>query len=463
MERLEHAEISRPRSFSGQCAQVLGWQVPLAAFDPHEVFGSCAFFEVCSTYFIRELVAACGPAVWKGQTFGQGTTVYREGDSGASMFIVVRGEAEAAGPGGGPGQLLGAGSFFGEAQLLGVQALRGETITADRPLRLLEVTCSAFTRLLQHTSEQEDSARPQLHTFSNERRHFEQLTAQLFGARRRGAPRVAKEKTTGAGAAPGDQEGDVSATTQVHIGALHRARELGPPSTPSPRQHHRTRPRISFLASGAPAAPPQAQEVCGLQNPRLWREARDRMTKVLISGGLPGGALACESYHQRLSESIKDDLQKGYLVPADVARRARTNMSAQQAIWTDRRRQQSGATPTSPQGHEGKTLFQAMKIAAAKDQSRPGTSSAKGALDSTVDADEGQRNMLSLQLLPGIDVMSVEQKHALAHDLEQRLLRQSSARRWKSATGVIRASSIRLLGVARDAQDAEAGHMSSTA
>lgn len=286
-DRPDHAQTSRPRSFSGQCAQVLGWQAPLSAFDPHEVFGSCAFFEVCSTYFIRELVAACGPAVWKGQTFGQGTTVYRKGDSGASMFVVVRGQAEAAGPGGGPGQMLGAGSFFGEAQLLGVLPVRGETIRAHRPLRLLEVTCSAFTRLLQHTSEQEDSARPQFHTFSNERRHFEQLTARLFrpSERRRGAPRAAKERAAGAGAAPGEQEGgDVSASTQMHMSALLRARESGPPSSPSPRQQHRARPRISFLHSGAPAAPPQAQEVCGLQNPRLWRGARPHDEGAVVGG-----------------------------------------------------------------------------------------------------------------------------------------------------------------------------------
>ncbi|CAK0799853.1 unnamed protein product, partial [Prorocentrum cordatum] len=319
------------------------------------------------------------------------------------------------------------------------------------------VTCSAFTRLLQHTSEreehhqhpseQEGHARRQFHTFSNERRHFEQLTARLFrpSERRRGAPRVAREKTTGTGGA-GEQEGDAA--------ALPRARELGPPATPSPRQQHRARPRISFLQAGAPAAPPQAQAVCGLQNPRLWREARDRMTRVLVSGGLPGGALPLEGFHQRLAESIRDDLQRGYLVPADVARRARTNMSAQNAIWTERRRQQSGV---SPKGQESKTLFQAMKVAAAKNESRPGTSSARGAPEGPADTDEEQRHMLSLQLLPGIDVMSVEQKHALAHDLEQRLTKQCGARRFKSAVGVVRASSIRLVGAARDAPVAEAG------
>lgn len=80
--------------------------------------------------------------------YGSGEIIAREGDPGASMFVVLRGEASVT-VAGADGEVarLHAGAFFGEMSLL-TGDRRSATVTAATDCELLEIGVDAFRRVV---------------------------------------------------------------------------------------------------------------------------------------------------------------------------------------------------------------------------------------------------------------------------------------------------------------------------
>jgi CRP-like cAMP-binding protein len=80
--------------------------------------------------------------------FAAGETIVAEGDPGASMFVVARGEASVTlAQADGELARLRAGAFFGEMSLLTGDA-RSATVTAETDCELVEVSADAFRRVV---------------------------------------------------------------------------------------------------------------------------------------------------------------------------------------------------------------------------------------------------------------------------------------------------------------------------
>ena len=84
------------------------------------------------------------------RSFGRGAEVFREGDTGRSMFVVAEGELVATQHAGGGRQVklmrMKAGDFFGETTLIEMQP-RFFTAVVDQDARLYELTAADLYKL----------------------------------------------------------------------------------------------------------------------------------------------------------------------------------------------------------------------------------------------------------------------------------------------------------------------------
>ena len=78
----------------------------------------------------------------------EGKDLTREGDRGREFFVLLEGNANVK-QGGRKVNTLGPGDFFGEIALVS-RSPRTATVTTTTPARLLVITASSFTTLLQH-------------------------------------------------------------------------------------------------------------------------------------------------------------------------------------------------------------------------------------------------------------------------------------------------------------------------
>lgn len=98
------------------------------------------FVELTMAELVRVLVS------FRGRDFSPGTNVTVEGESGESMFVIVRGEVKVT-KGGAEITTLLTGQHFGEMSLLDHKP-RSATVTAATPVRALELTRASFSDLM---------------------------------------------------------------------------------------------------------------------------------------------------------------------------------------------------------------------------------------------------------------------------------------------------------------------------
>ena len=99
-------------------------------------------FERCSRRDLAKIAS-----IARDVEYPPATTVVREGDSGAELFVVVDGEVDVR-KGGRKMATLGAGNFFGEMALI-TGSPRTATVTTGTRLRALVITNRDFRKLLQ--------------------------------------------------------------------------------------------------------------------------------------------------------------------------------------------------------------------------------------------------------------------------------------------------------------------------
>lgn len=81
-------------------------------------------------------------------TYAQGATIVRTGDAGETFYVILEGEAKVSSPTGRTLNRVYPGEFFGEISLMD-GGTRTATVTAETPLRTLELTRKDFTKLLE--------------------------------------------------------------------------------------------------------------------------------------------------------------------------------------------------------------------------------------------------------------------------------------------------------------------------
>ncbi|HET6440053.1 MAG TPA: cyclic nucleotide-binding domain-containing protein [Anaeromyxobacter sp.] len=110
--------------------------------DPVEALQRSPVFELLSRAELEVLARLCRPVSW-----AVGEVVFREGDPGASLFIITAGEVEVLHRDGGNDKViavLAAPAAFGEMALVDREA-RSATIRARTATEALELTAEAFT------------------------------------------------------------------------------------------------------------------------------------------------------------------------------------------------------------------------------------------------------------------------------------------------------------------------------
>ncbi len=114
--------------------------------DPVEALGRSPVFDLLSRAELQALARLCRTVTW-----AAGDVVFREGDPGASLFVLTEGEVEVLNghgedPAAGPKVIavLSAPSAFGEMALVDREA-RSATVRARTPCQALELTAEAFT------------------------------------------------------------------------------------------------------------------------------------------------------------------------------------------------------------------------------------------------------------------------------------------------------------------------------
>lgn len=148
----------------GRGAEAIDWFLRAIKEDPakgetfrmardqiYETKESIRFFEYLQAVDILKPLAieelAQLAAQTRSRTYGSGKVVCTEGEPGASMFVVMSGQA-AVTIGGSKVAEVKAGQVFGEMSLLSGQP-RSATITAELPSELLEIDRVAFKTVLQ--------------------------------------------------------------------------------------------------------------------------------------------------------------------------------------------------------------------------------------------------------------------------------------------------------------------------
>lgn len=110
--------------------------------DPVEALGRSPVFELLSQAELSALSRLCRSVAW-----AAGEVVFREGDPGASLFVLALGEVEVLSGFAGQDKIitvLSAPSAFGEMALVDREA-RSATVRARTPCQALELTAEAFT------------------------------------------------------------------------------------------------------------------------------------------------------------------------------------------------------------------------------------------------------------------------------------------------------------------------------
>jgi CRP/FNR family cyclic AMP-dependent transcriptional regulator len=110
--------------------------------SPAEALSRSPVFEMLSEAELAELARLCRSVSWRA-----GELVFREGDPGASLFVLTTGEAEVLGRAAGVEKViavLSAPSAFGEMALVDREP-RSATVRARTECQALELTAEAFT------------------------------------------------------------------------------------------------------------------------------------------------------------------------------------------------------------------------------------------------------------------------------------------------------------------------------
>jgi len=264
-------------------------QSSIKSFDVMSIYLSCGFFQSCSLGFLRELVLAGGAPAWRGVSVPPHVDVYVEGDPGHSLYVVARGKAAIVRKNGtlvGDSQELVIGDYFGEMQVLGVSSRRLETVRAMTYCQLLECTQNTLTKLLKRTKADEDAENigkttslkrmgtmKMLSLYPDERRHFESESVRIY-----------KEYSSGGTRAQG---GVMRRPTMIVKKATTGISELDP--------EHKLR---SF-------------EV---------RAERARQEALGACDDSPEAAQARERLVTKVVSSLRGDMRRGFMMPADAER-----------------------------------------------------------------------------------------------------------------------------------------------
>ncbi len=110
--------------------------------DPAEALSRSPVFELLSQAELQALAGLCRSISWDA-----GEMVFREGDPGASLFVLTAGEVEVLSRHGGVDKVmavLSAPTAFGEMALVDREA-RSATVRARTDAQALELTAEAFT------------------------------------------------------------------------------------------------------------------------------------------------------------------------------------------------------------------------------------------------------------------------------------------------------------------------------
>lgn len=461
--------------FSKKCSTVIAQQTSVSTFDPVRVYMSCEFFKPCSLSFVRELVAVGGLPSWRGQTLESGRVVYKEGEVGTCMYVVARGTAQAE-KDGKLLRTLGKGDHFGHAQVLGVLPRRFESVTAQTSLQLLEVTLNSITRLLKRTKadspadymldddDSQDASSPgcspspgatsqaapsrtshfleqgtkledavsgktgAAYVYIDERRHFEREAVRLYlelgsaSRQSRGGRNASKGKrpvrSTGIGlGSPPEmaqkvQDGD-DALDEDAV-AVHQA---------SSRPTARTVSKATVVAQLAAASPQagnggsgvtsaESVQATAMTSPKEWRAQVRRMQVVLFEGDPQDGAILREKFQHRLVESMRSDMRRGYMMPAE-------------SVGTKR----AGSSLSGSAGGKQKGRTSSMGL----EEGAEGESTGDEHDDD--DEDDGIaitdcRFMLDQSLLPPLRLLSPVQKQGLLRQSQEQVI---AAKRYRRA------------------------------
>jgi CRP-like cAMP-binding protein len=109
---------------------------------PAEALSRSPVFEMLSQAELSALAKLCRSASWRA-----GELVFREGDPGASLFVLTAGEVEVLNQHGGAEKVIAvlpAPAAFGEMALVDREA-RSATVRARTDCEALELTAEAFT------------------------------------------------------------------------------------------------------------------------------------------------------------------------------------------------------------------------------------------------------------------------------------------------------------------------------
>ncbi len=115
---------------------------PGTGVDPADVLGKSPVFDLLSKAELAALAKLCRSVSWSA-----GEVVFREGDPGASLYVLAQGEVEVMSGHAGEDKViavLAAPSAFGEMALVDREA-RSATVRARTACQALELTVEAFT------------------------------------------------------------------------------------------------------------------------------------------------------------------------------------------------------------------------------------------------------------------------------------------------------------------------------
>jgi CRP-like cAMP-binding protein len=110
--------------------------------DPVEALSRSPVFDLLSQAELATIASLCRTVRWSA-----GEVVFREGDPGASLYVLTEGEVEVLNGGGGAEKViavLAAPAGFGEMALVDREA-RSATVRARTACEALELTAEAFT------------------------------------------------------------------------------------------------------------------------------------------------------------------------------------------------------------------------------------------------------------------------------------------------------------------------------
>lgn len=403
--------------FSAQCTGVMSSQTSVEAFSARKVFSACEFFDSCSLCFVRELVASGEPPLWQGISFDSGSVVYSEGELGATMYVVIRGQAEASAKDRGS-RTFGPRDYFGEAQALGVLAKRQETVHAATPLHVLEVSCKTLTDLLRRKREADfTGTRPtdgsKVYAFAEERKYFERVAEDVYQSSTR--RRRQRGRLAGGGFSRDDDQELAELANKLKaqlskVGGSPRTmtqaaqlmgRQQSPRGGAGPLER---RPQLPDPVAATSSATSSAS---ALENPRAWRK-RVEQAQAAMEGDTVEDVAAVLRFIEKLKASIRMDLRGGYKMPVDAVQAQNElggTSKAKVDAWLDAASDEaSDADEQTSTGSQHRGQQEPLEVVAS---------------DST--------SAIDLRRLPPFRFMNTKQKHMLLQQLERQVLSRPSA------------------------------------